>query len=83
MLFQRRDPLKRLPGFHPRPVCFELPPVQRDPTFDPAPGGFRSQCASGDNPVETEDCVITLMLGVEVRRLVFLVEHADYDAEEA
>ncbi len=56
--------------------------MQDGPSPEERPGGPRANIACYDPPVQVTFRLLALILGVEVGRLVFLVEHPNDNPEE-
>ena len=52
------------------------------PFLDEAQGGTRLNAASQDFPIKRKGCLLTLLLGMEVRQPMLAIEHANNDPEE-
>src|SRR5437763_16181124 len=80
--FKRRDLGERLADLHLGPIGFELGSMQYRPLANPPQRTLRSDAASPQLALEVERRVVTLMLSMEMRRLMFLVEHSDHNPKE-
>ena len=79
---QRRYLVERSTGLHGHPILVQRWPVQDRPASNQSPSGFGMKLSGHQLPGEVELGLLTLMLGVKMRRIVFLVEHSHDDAKE-
>jgi hypothetical protein len=65
------------------PILFEFVEVQVDPITHQVKRSTRAKVTLYDVSVKVQDGPIPLVLGVEMRRIVLIVIHPDYDPEES
>src|SRR5207244_902341 len=78
-----RNLLKRAPLLHFLPIRFKPVAMGRCPLLDEATSGLGIDVSGYHLAIEIKLRLLTLVLGMEVRRLMLPVEHTNHDSKES